>query len=32
MKNIKKMWHREQMKNDSREKKEVTDEFATTHF
>lgn len=23
MKNIKKMWHREQMKNDSREKKEA---------
>uniref|UniRef100_A0A494B996 Asparaginyl-tRNA synthetase 1 n=1 Tax=Mus musculus TaxID=10090 RepID=A0A494B996_MOUSE len=25
MKNIKKMWHREQMKNDSREKKEAED-------
>lgn len=32
MKNIKKMWHREQMKNESREKKEVSSEFATVNI
>jgi hypothetical protein len=32
MKNIKKMWHREQIKNESREKKEVTSEPATVYI
>lgn len=31
MKNIKKMWHREQMKSESREKKEVSHDFATVN-
>jgi len=32
MKNIKKMWHREQMKSESREKKEVSSDFAAVNI
>lgn len=32
MKNIKKIWHREQMKSESREKKEVSNKFATVNI